>query len=92
MLKYSDFPGSSNGTGLFQTLVGLKIRDLYEQMVRAQRSNSPLALTPRSACRPATWSPPKRSAALAGNRERVAVAVIGVDLACVPAAWQQHAP
>jgi phosphoribulokinase len=32
MLKYSDFPGSSNGTGLFQTLVGLKIRDLYEQM------------------------------------------------------------
>jgi phosphoribulokinase len=32
MLKYSDFPGSSNGTGLFQTLVALKIRDLYEQL------------------------------------------------------------
>jgi len=32
MLKYSDFPGSSNGTGLFQTLCGLKIRELYEQL------------------------------------------------------------
>ncbi|KAH9299764.1 hypothetical protein KI387_031446, partial [Taxus chinensis] len=28
MLKHSDFPGSNNGTGLFQTIVGLKIRDL----------------------------------------------------------------
>jgi len=32
MLKYADYPGSQNGTGLFQTLVGLKIRELYEQM------------------------------------------------------------
>jgi phosphoribulokinase len=32
MLKYSDYPGSQNGTGLFQTLVGLKIRELYEQL------------------------------------------------------------
>jgi len=32
MLKLSDFPGSSNGTGLFQTLVGLKIRDVYERI------------------------------------------------------------
>ena len=32
MLKYSDFPGSSNGTGLFQTLVAFKIRSFYEQM------------------------------------------------------------
>lgn len=30
MLKYADYPGSSNGTGLFQTMVGLKIRELYE--------------------------------------------------------------
>jgi len=34
MLKYADYPGSSNGTGLFQTLVGLKIRELYEQMTQ----------------------------------------------------------
>ncbi|KAK3141633.1 hypothetical protein QOZ80_4BG0336420 [Eleusine coracana subsp. coracana] len=33
MLKHADFPGSNNGTGLFQTIVGLKIRDLYEQIV-----------------------------------------------------------
>ncbi|RRT58142.1 hypothetical protein B296_00046804 [Ensete ventricosum] len=33
LLKHSDFPGSNNGTGLFQTIVGLKIRDLYEQIV-----------------------------------------------------------
>ena len=34
MLKYADYPGSSNGTGLFQTLVGLKIRELYEQITQ----------------------------------------------------------
>nr|CAD1845132.1 unnamed protein product [Ananas comosus var. bracteatus] len=33
LLKHSDFPGSNNGTGLFQTIVGLKIRDLYEQII-----------------------------------------------------------
>jgi len=32
MLKLSDFPGSTNGTGLFQTLVGLKIREVYERV------------------------------------------------------------
>lgn len=32
MLKYSDYPGSSNGTGLFQTIVGLKIREVYESL------------------------------------------------------------
>ena len=26
MLKNSTFPGSNNGTGLFQTIVGLKVR------------------------------------------------------------------
>jgi phosphoribulokinase len=30
LLKNSAFPGSNNGTGLFQTLVGLKIREIYE--------------------------------------------------------------
>ena len=28
MLKNSQFPGSNNGTGLFQTIVGLKIREV----------------------------------------------------------------
>lgn len=32
MLKHADFPGSNNGTGLFQTMVGLKIRDLFERV------------------------------------------------------------
>ncbi|KAL5216163.1 hypothetical protein ABZP36_007564 [Zizania latifolia] len=40
MLKHADFPGSNNGTGLFQTIVGLKIRHLYEQIV-AERAASP---------------------------------------------------
>ena len=32
MLKNSSFPGSKNGTGLFQTIVGLKIREVFEQI------------------------------------------------------------
>jgi len=36
MLQYSDYPGSTNGTGLFQTLVGLKVRDLTEQILAAE--------------------------------------------------------
>merc|ERR1719456_1960844 len=32
MLKHATFPGSMNGTGLFQTLVGLKIREVYERV------------------------------------------------------------
>lgn len=38
MLKHSEFPGSNNGTGLFQTITGLKIRDLYEQITTAKVS------------------------------------------------------
>jgi hypothetical protein len=30
MLKNSQFPGSNNGTGLFQTIVGLKIREVRQ--------------------------------------------------------------
>lgn len=41
MLKHAEFPGSSNGTGLFQTIVGLKIRDLFEQIV-ASRTQTPV--------------------------------------------------
>lgn len=44
MLKLSDFPGSNNGTGLFQTIVGLKIRDIYEQII-ASKAKSPVAAT-----------------------------------------------
>jgi phosphoribulokinase len=32
MLKHATFPGSMNGTGLFQTVVGLKIREVYERV------------------------------------------------------------
>lgn len=42
MLKHSDFPGSNNGTGLFQTIVGLKIRDLYAQIVADGKAAAPL--------------------------------------------------
>jgi phosphoribulokinase len=36
MLKNSAFPGSNNGTGLFQTLVGLKVREVYERIVKKE--------------------------------------------------------
>jgi phosphoribulokinase len=32
MLKNAAFPGSNNGTGLFQTVCGLKIREVYERI------------------------------------------------------------
>merc|ERR1711966_650047 len=32
MLKYQNGPGSNNGTGLFQTIVGLKVREVYERI------------------------------------------------------------
>jgi phosphoribulokinase len=32
MLKLSDAPGSDNGTGFFQTLCALKIREIYESI------------------------------------------------------------
>ncbi|KAG8066067.1 hypothetical protein GUJ93_ZPchr0004g38878 [Zizania palustris] len=44
MLKHADFPGSNNGTGLFQTIVGLKIRDLYEQIVNERAASPALAV------------------------------------------------
>lgn len=36
MLKNSHFPGSTNGTGLFQTITGLKIREVYEQLLNTE--------------------------------------------------------
>lgn len=32
LLKHSDYPGSKNGSGLFQVLVGLKMRATYETL------------------------------------------------------------
>ncbi|PRW33798.1 phosphoribulokinase [Chlorella sorokiniana] len=36
MLKNSSFPGSNNGTGLFQTIVGLKVREVYERITEKE--------------------------------------------------------
>eukprot|EP00199_Chlamydomonas_sp_CCMP681_P001740 CAMPEP_0119108020 /NCGR_PEP_ID=MMETSP1180-20130426/13022_1 /TAXON_ID=3052 ORGANISM="Chlamydomonas cf sp, Strain CCMP681" /NCGR_SAMPLE_ID=MMETSP1180 /ASSEMBLY_ACC=CAM_ASM_000741 /LENGTH=376 /DNA_ID=CAMNT_0007093583 /DNA_START=34 /DNA_END=1164 /DNA_ORIENTATION=- len=36
MLKNSGFPGSNNGTGLFQTIVGLKVREVYERILKKE--------------------------------------------------------
>ena len=32
LLKLSDAPGSDNGTGFFQTLTALKLREIYEKI------------------------------------------------------------
>jgi len=32
MLQYSEAPGSNNGTGLFQTLAAMKVREVYERV------------------------------------------------------------
>lgn len=36
LLKHREYPGSKNGSGLFQILVGLKIRALYEQSINSR--------------------------------------------------------
>eukprot|EP00959_Pyramimonas_sp_CCMP1952_P004131 86793-Pyramimonas_sp.AAC.2 len=36
MLKLATFPGSNNGTGLFQTIVGLKVREVYEKLAKKE--------------------------------------------------------
>ena len=33
LLKHKDYPGSNNGTGLFQVLVGLKMRETYNKLM-----------------------------------------------------------
>jgi phosphoribulokinase len=38
MLKNSKFPGSNNGTGLFQTLIALKVREVYERLTKTEVS------------------------------------------------------
>lgn len=36
LLKHKDYPGSNNGTGLFQVLVGLKIREAYDKLIASE--------------------------------------------------------
>merc|ERR1719453_2886407 len=36
LLKNQQFPGSLNGTGLFQTMIGLKIREVYERVTQEE--------------------------------------------------------
>merc|ERR1719478_934904 len=36
MLKLATNPGSNNGTGLFQTIVGLKVREVYEKITKKE--------------------------------------------------------
>jgi phosphoribulokinase len=36
LLKDKDYPGSNNGTGLFQVLVGLKMRETYEKLTSSE--------------------------------------------------------
>jgi phosphoribulokinase len=33
LLKHKDYPGSNNGTGLFQVLVGMKMRETYDKLM-----------------------------------------------------------
>ncbi|MEW6496856.1 MAG: phosphoribulokinase [Cyanobacteriota bacterium] len=43
MLKHPDYPGSNNGSGLFQVLVGLKMRSTYERLTSKKASPSAAA-------------------------------------------------
>ena len=36
VLRNAKFPGSNNGTGLFQTIAGLKIREMYEKITEKE--------------------------------------------------------
>ncbi len=40
LLKHKDYPGSNNGTGLFQVLVGLKMRQTYEKLVATKKAET----------------------------------------------------
>jgi phosphoribulokinase len=37
LLKHKEYPGSNNGSGLFQVLVGLKMRAAYERIVQGSK-------------------------------------------------------
>ena len=36
LLQHKEYPGSNNGTGLFQVLVGLKMRETYEKLTQVK--------------------------------------------------------
>lgn len=38
LLKHKEYPGSNNGTGLFQVLVGLKMRETYEKLTKVKET------------------------------------------------------
>ncbi|VEP13584.1 Phosphoribulokinase [Hyella patelloides LEGE 07179] len=38
LLKHKEYPGSNNGTGLFQVLVGLKMRETYDQLTQVKET------------------------------------------------------
>ena len=38
VLKHKEYPGSKNGTGLFQVLVGLKMRETYDILVKTKQT------------------------------------------------------
>ncbi|MGB3494830.1 MAG: phosphoribulokinase [Elainellaceae cyanobacterium] len=40
LLKHKDYPGTSNGTGLFQVLVGLKMRAAYERITSTEAKST----------------------------------------------------
>jgi phosphoribulokinase len=40
LLKHKDYPGSNNGTGLFQVLAGLKMRQTYEKLVATKKTET----------------------------------------------------
>ncbi len=37
LLKHKDYPGSKNGTGLFQVLVGMKMRETYDKLMTIEQ-------------------------------------------------------
>jgi phosphoribulokinase len=43
LLQHKDYPGSTNGSGLFQVLVGLKMREAYERLTSGQSTTKETA-------------------------------------------------
>jgi phosphoribulokinase len=45
LLKHREYPGSNNGTGLFQVMVGLKMRATYERLTHNTPQLAALAMS-----------------------------------------------
>lgn len=52
MLKNASFPGSNNGTGLFQTIVGLKVRQRAGAAPASAQRSPPMHPPVQDACWP----------------------------------------